>query len=156
MAITYQGATVEICPNPQANNLNQAAFEALTYDVVGKVVNAPQFMVEDTIASQNTLDTEIVEKQKTISSGNDTECVVSFETGGNVGHDTMEAAAASSGYYAVRLTLDDSLGTNGTTVYARFVIGGGGIGGGGANEDFVTRTYQMAMTSQRPVEVAAA
>jgi hypothetical protein len=54
------------------------------------------------------------------------------------------------------LVLPDPIsnGGTGTTFYARFIIGGGGISGG-AGEDFVRRTYQMAMTSQFPVEVAA-
>lgn len=155
MAITYKNASIAICTTPQPTDLDQAGFAALTYVTLGKVVNAPQFMVEDTIASQNTLDTEITEKQKTISAGADTEVVVSHQPAGDAGHTAMEAAAATSSYYACRMILDDSLGTAGTTVYGRFVIGGGGLGGGGSVEDFVTRTYQMGLTSQRQIEVAA-
>lgn len=156
MAVTHQGGVFEICTTPQESNLDQTAFEALTYVPVPQVVSAPSFTIEDNILTQNTLDDDIAQKQKGFRQAQDTTIEVALISGGDSGHAALDAAARTKNAYAVRYILPDPVtgGGTGTTTYARAVIGGGGVGGGGG-EDFANRTYALGVTSQFPIEVDA-
>jgi len=155
MALTHAGGVFSICTTPQTPTLNQAAFEALSYVQVGKVVELPELAATDNMLTQATLDTDISQRQKGIRSVEGGDLVVSF-TAGDAGQEAMKTAAASQNIYACKYELNDSGGTNGTTFYFLAVIGGGGGVTGGGREDFVNRRFQLAPTDQDVIEVDAA
>lgn len=156
MALTHQGAQFSICATPQTPPVLLAAFDLLTWVPVTGVVTAPSFRVTQNILTQNTLDTDIGEKQGGFRQGEDTEIVVSFKEDSDAGIAAMEAAAQSQNLYAVKYELNNSGGTNGTTFYAIAKITGGGGPVGGGGEDFANRTYTLGITHQAPIEKAAA
>lgn len=153
-AVTNKGAVLRISTTPVTTALDQAGFDALSYTDIGKVVTRPSFGSTANIISIETLDTEIVEKQKGIESGNDSEIVVRADDA-DAGQIALRAAAAAQNVYALQFEFNNSLGTNGTTLSGLFIIGGSGSPGGG-NEDFDTENYSAAMTLQRALRKAAA
>ncbi len=153
-AQTYQGGTLFVSPTSQAALLNQAGFDALSdWIEIVNIVTMPSFQISDNILTENYLNSDIAEKQKGFRQAEDTELVIGFSTG-NSGHASLITLAKTKLVYPVYAELDDSLGTNGTQIYALALIGGGGVTGGGG-EDFVRRTFQFALTRQFPLEVAA-
>lgn len=156
MAITHAKGRFRICTTPQTPTLDLAAFEALSYVDVTGIVTAPSFSVQQNTLSEQTLDTEIDSISGGVISGEETEIVLSFKEGTDSGVAAMEAAAASSAYFAVQYELNNSGGTNGTTYFALVFVGGGGGPSGGGVEDFAQRRYTMRPTDQRPIEKAAA
>lgn len=158
MALTHQGAVFGISTTPIIPSLDLAAFELLTYELsTGKgVVTAPSFNVSQNILTQNTLDTEIAEKQVGVASGEDSEIVMSH----NAATDSLVAALNDAGrsqnIFGVRYEMNDSLGTNGTTYFAAAIIGGGGGPVGGGVEDFANLRWAISLTHQYPVIKAAA
>lgn len=158
MALTHQGAVFGICTTPQTPTLDLAAFDLLTFvKSSGKgIVTPPSFNVSQEILTQNTLDTQIAEKQGGIRSGEDSELTMSFRALTDTFVAAMEAASLSQNIYAISYELNNSLGANGTIFYALAIItGGGGVVAGGVN-DFANRRWGVSITHQNPIEKAAA
>lgn len=156
-AQTYQDGKLFVSPTTQSSTVDQAAFLALADWVeIENIVTMPSFQVTDNILTENYLNSDIAEKQKGFRQAEDTELVIGFDED-NAGHGSLIGLAETKLVYPVRLELANTPngGTNGTRFFALALIGGGGINGGGG-EDFVRRTFQFALTRQRPIEVAAA
>lgn len=158
MALTHQGAIFGISTTPITPTLDLTAFEALTYEFsTGKgVVTAPSFSVAQNILTQNTLDTQIAEKQVGVASGEDSELTMSHRAATDVLVTALNAAARSQNIFGVSYELNDSLGANGTTYFAAAILGGGGGPVGGGVEDFANLRWSISLTHQYPVIKAAA
>lgn len=157
MALTHQGGKLSICTTAQTANLplNQAAFALLTYVPIGGVVTVPGMSVTDNILTQNTLDSDIAQKQKGFRTVEDGELTVAFDEG-DTGQEALITASDTQNIFAFKYELNNSLGTNGTTFYFVAIVGGGeGITGGGG-EDFVNRMFMLGLTHQAPIRVDAA
>lgn len=157
MALTHQGGQLSICTTAQTANLplNLAAFEGLTFVDVAGVVTMPSLMVMDNILTQNTLDSDIAQKQKGFRSIEDGELVCAFDEG-DAGQSALITASLTQNIYAFKYELNNAGATNGTIFYFVAIVGGGdGITGGGG-EDFVNRNFQLGLTHQAPIRDAAA
>lgn len=154
MALTHQGGVFSICATAQTPTLNQAAFEALTYIDVPGVVNAPSFRVEQNTLTQNTLSDDIAQIQGGFRQGETSDVTFAFSDITQAGIAAIEAAAKSANLFAVKYELNNSLGTNGTIIYALCFVGGGGSPTGGGGEDFANRVYSLTPSHQQPIEVA--
>ncbi|WP_226780345.1 hypothetical protein [Oceaniglobus trochenteri] len=155
MAVTHQNGKFYLCTTPQPDILDQSEFEGLTWVEVPNVVEAPSFQITDNMLTENYLSSDIAEKQKGYRSIDDSTLVIGLKTG-VMGHTNLVTAARTRSVYAIKYVLDDALNETGTgtTFYARAVIGGGGPNGGGG-EEFVRKTFNLGMTEQFPIEVAA-
>lgn len=157
MALTHQGGQLSICTTAQTANLplDQTAFEALSYTDIGGVVTMPPLNVVDNILVQNTLDSDIAQKQKGFRAIEDGELVCAFDES-DTGQAALITASLTQNIYAFKYELNNSGGTNGTIFYFVAVVGGGDGVSGGGGEDFVNRVFQLGLTHQVPIRDAAA
>ncbi len=144
---------IYICETPQADDLLQAGFEALTWIEIGNVVTFPDFGITDNIVSQDYASTDVSQKQKGFRSASDTELVVGYDPD-DTGQTAIRTAAGTRYNYAFKLESSDApdSGTTNTIRYSRGVVGGPNFAGGGG-EDFDNETYQIGL-NQAPVIVA--
>lgn len=155
-SLTHQGAAFGICTTPQSPTLDLTAFELLTYVPSTGIVTAPSFRITQNILTQNTLDTDVGDKQGGFRQGEDSELVVAHKEASDAFVAAMNAAGNSQNLFAVSYELDNSLGANGTTYFALAKITGGGGPGGGSGEDFANLMWNIGISSQIPVEKPAA
>jgi len=146
----YRGGKFYISTTAVTADLNQAAYEALTWTEVTSVVTTPGMGVTDNMISQDLLDTDVSQKQKGFTSVNDAELVTSYDPD-DAGQGLMRAAALVRIGYGFKSELDDADGGDPTTRYSWGFVGGGGDAGGGG-EDFVNETFMLAL-NQRPIWV---
>ena len=150
-ARVYRGGKFFISTTPVTADLNQAAYDALTWVEVKNVVSTPAMGVADNIISQDLLDTDVSQKQKGFTQVNDGELVVAFEPT-DPGQIAMLAASNVRNSYGFKSQLaDGTTPSTGTKRYTWGYVGGGGDAGGGG-EDFVNLTFQLAL-NQRPIVV---
>lgn len=139
-----------ICATAQADDLNLAGFEALTWVEIGNVVTLPDFGVTDNIVSQDYIGTDVSQKQKGFRMASDTEIVVGRDYE-DTGQDALRTAAGTRFNYAFKLESSDApsaLYTN-TIRYSRGIVGGPNFTGGGG-EDFDNETFQLGL-NQAPI-----
>lgn len=141
-----------ICATPQAADLLQAGYEALTFVEIAKVVTLPDFGITDNVVSQDYIGTDVSQKQKGFRMASDTEIVVGRDYS-DAGQDALRTAAATRYNYAFKLESSDApsaLYTN-TIRYSRGIVGGPNFTGGGG-EDFDNETFQLGL-NQAPITV---
>lgn len=146
-----QGSKLYVCATPQPENLDQAGFEALTWVLVGNVVELPGIGVTDNIVSQDYIGTDTSQKRKGFRSVEDGTIIVGrdYEDDGQI---ALRNAAGTRYNYAFKLESSDSpsaLYTN-TIRYSRGVVSGPNfVGGGGEefdNEEFTIGFNQIPIT----------
>jgi len=152
MANTNKGRKISICTTPQAADLNQAAFVALTYIEVKNVGSIGETGTQTNIVSYDELTTDVTQKQKGISNAGDpvVECA---RNATDPGQQAMRAAALTKFYYAFKIEDDDIITTTKSTFYNRGLVTGP-VRPGGRNEDFILENYTLGLV-QREIVINA-
>lgn len=157
MADTLSGAKLYICTTPQNTDLNEAAFEALTYVQVKGVGSHGETGTNTNIVSYDTWDTEFVQKAKGTSNAGDPEIELA-RIAGDSGQVALRTAGDhfNKNNYAFKIELNDAptAGTP-TTIFNRGMVTGPRIPFG-RNEDFITEIYTLALQQQQIIVDAAA
>lgn len=146
--MTNQDGQFAICETVQETDLNQAAFEALTFVDVENIVNVPALGYTENIISQDYLNKDLSGKRKGFKVGTEEELLCGYDPAAT-GQTAVETASATKSNFAVKRTLQD-----GTVIYSRAIIAAnGGIQGGGG-EDFTNISWMIAV-NQLPIVVTA-
>lgn len=149
---TAAGAKFYIGPvNTSANDA--AAYALLTYEEVGNVVDIQGLGDKFDAVTTDHLGDRRTKTHKGQKKGEQPNIVYDFDDA-DTGQINLKAAAASDSTYAIKVVLDNSGGTNGSTFYARVLVMGAPVTIGTAN-NMVRRTVPIAINSDT-VEVAAA
>jgi len=144
-----------ICATAAEGDLDQAAYEALTWVEVENIVELPVFGVTENILTQNYIAGNSG-KRKGNKNGADTTLVLGFDSA-KTGQAAVRTAAATKFTYPLKRELNDkatAAATANTIIYTRAVIGIGEYSGG-ASEDFVHITHPIGI-DQTPIMVASA
>jgi hypothetical protein len=153
---THHGTKLYVCATAQNDDLNQAAYEALTWVQVGKVGNAGDWGTQSSMPSYDTLDEETSQFQKgTATAGKPTvECASVANDAGQIILRTY-GVPYNQNNAALKLERNDMAqgGASNTILYSRGVVDGPRYPGGG-NDDFVREVYDIAL-NQIPIRVNA-
>lgn len=157
MADTLSGAKLYICATAQNSDLNEAAFEALTYVQIKGVGSHGETGTNTNVVSYDTWDTEFVQKAKGTSNAGDPEVELA-RIPADAGQVILRTAGDhfNKNNYAFKIELNDApaLGTP-TTIFNRGMVAGPRIPFG-RNEDFITEIYTLALQQQQIIVDAAA
>lgn len=151
MTSTNQGRKTYICTTPQAADLDQTGFEALTFVMISNVGNIGETGTADNILNYDTMDTEVTQKQKGVANAGDPTIEVSRKPT-DTGQIAMRDAAATKFEYAFKFEHADSpdgILTN-TIIYSRGVVGGPTRPNGGV-EDFDLEVYTVGLNQKEIV-----
>jgi len=149
-----QGGSLWICTTAQNSDLNTAAFEALTYVEITRIVTMPSIGITTNMVQQDYIDTEISQFQKGVKAGSASELVVGKDTT-DAGQDALIAASLTKNNYAFKRVYTDSpntVTTTNSTTYFRALVGEA-VDQGGAVEDFENYTFPIQINGQRPIVV---
>ena len=144
--------TLYICATAQNSDLLQAAFEALTWVEIDKIVTLPDMGRIDNMVSQDYINTTVSQFQKGFANAGQSKLVIGRDHE-DTGQDALRTAAATRYNYAFKLESSDapSASFTNTIRYSRGVVSGPMFSGGGG-EDFDNETYNIAF-NQVPVIV---
>lgn len=153
MLNTNSGRTFELCVTPQPDDLDEAAFTALTYVPVAAVGSLGETGNNQNILSYDSWNTRVIQKQKGMINAGDPELECANNPA-DAGQIAMKAAAATKFIYAMRVVGDDKL-TPGGTNSVRFHRGiiAGPRRPNGRNEDFDLIIFNLGMV-QEEIEVS--
>lgn len=157
MADTLSGAKLYVCATAQNTDLNEAAFEALTWVQVKGVGSHGETGTNTNIVSYDTWDTEFVQKAKGTSNAGDPEVELA-RIPADAGQVIMRTAGDhfNKNNYAFKIELNDApSGGTPTTIFNRGMVAGPRIPLG-RNEDFITEIYTLALQQQQIIVDAAA
>ncbi len=146
-----KGATFSICATAQADELNQAAFEALTFIGVGKIIEHAPLAVSENDVSQGYWGDTWLQHQKGQKDGGGTSVTIGYDPD-STGADAMDTAAATDLNYAFKIDIGDNPGgTTNTVLYYRGPIALPEYQLGN-NETFLNKTYSI-MLNQGVIQV---
>ena len=157
MADTLSGAKLYICAAAQNTDLNEAAFEALTYVQIKGVGSHGETGTNTNVVSYDTWDTEFVQKAKGTSNAGDPEVELA-RIPADAGQVILRTAGDhfNKNNYAFKIELNDApSGGTPTTIFNRGMVAGPRIPFG-RNEDFITEIYTLALQQQQIIVDAAA
>ena len=157
MADTLSGAKLYICATAQNSDLNEAAFEALTYVQIKGVGSHGETGTNTNVVSYDTWDTEFVQKAKGTSNAGDPEVELA-RIPADAGQVILRTAGDhfNKNNYAFKIELNDApSGGTPTTIFNRGMVAGPRIPFG-RNEDFITEVYTLALQQQQIIVDAAA
>ena len=152
MLNTNSGRVFRICTTPQPDDLDLAAFQALTYVEVSTVGSLGETGNQQNILSYDSWNTHVIQKQKGMTNAGDPELECAADAS-DAGQAAMKAAAATKFYYAFEIEGDDKLtvgGTNGKR-YNRGLVAGPRKPNG-RNEDFDLIIFDLGLV-QEEIEV---
>ncbi|WP_018428217.1 hypothetical protein [Hoeflea sp. 108] len=152
MARTNKDRKVYICTTPQPGDLNQAAYEALTWVEVGNVGAVGEAGTNTNIVSYDELSTDVTQKGKGISNAGDPtiECA---RNPTDLGQQALRAAAKTNFTYAFKFEDKDAPTANHTnSVYYNRGLVTGPTRPNGRNEDFILEVFTLAL-NQREIVV---
>lgn len=144
-ANTMAGSKIYICSTPQASDLLQADYEALSWIEVKSIGNLGETGVKTNILNYDTWDTNVTQKAKGITdAGNPTLEVARIPT--DPGQLALRAAALTNLNYAIKIVRNDpvTVGGVGTVRYNRGLITGP-TNPNGKNEDFDLEVYTFGL-----------
>lgn len=132
-------------PDDAPSDLNQSAYEALSWLQVNGVGSVGEMGTTDNIINYDTLDETVTQKQKGIANAGDPPIEVRRIPDDN-GQIAMRTAAATNDYYAFKLEYADmeSGGSTNTIVYNRGLVSGP-MHPNGRNEDFILERYTLGL-----------
>lgn len=153
--VVFAQSKLYVCATAQNSDLDQTAFEALTWVEIVGIVSIPETGKTTNILERNLIDTDVSQgvKGATTSWTGDVELVPNAADPGQI---ILNAASevGNNNTYAMKMVLPDAvIGGTGTTKYCRVLVTGPQTSGGG-NEDFVSNTYSVR-GNQAEVLVAA-
>lgn len=157
MADTLSGGKLYVCATAQNSDLNEAAFEALTWVRVKGVGSHGETGTNTNIVSYDTWDTEFVQKAKGTSNAGDPEVELA-RIPADAGQIIMRTAGDhfNKNNYAFKIELNDApSGGTPTTIFNRGMVAGPRIPFG-RNEDFIIEVYTLALQQQQIIVDAAA
>jgi len=155
MAQTNKGRRFFICETPKATDLNQAAYEALTWVEVLNVGSVGETGKNTNVLSYDELDTDVTQKQKGISNAGDpqVECARNPTDTGQI---ALRAAAATKYFYAFKVEDEDKPSADYTnSIYYNRGLITGPVRPGGRNEDFILEVFTLGLV-QAEIVVAPA
>ena len=145
--------TLYVCATVQNADLNQAAFKALTWVEIGKIVTLPQVGFEANIVTQNYVNTDFSADAKGFINGTASEIMVGRDPT-DAGQVILRTAANTRYRYAFkRVYADDVAGFTATTTYFRALVSSQ-LDAGGGGEEFDNETFGIKVTAQKPIIVA--
>lgn len=146
-----KGATFSICATAQADELNQAAFDALTFLDCGKIVEHGNLEVTENDVSQGYWGGGWLQHQKGQKDGGTTSITIGYDPD-STGADALDTAAATELNYAFKIDIGDNPGgTTNTILYYRGLIALPSYQLGN-NEAFLNKTFAM-MLNQGVIQV---
>lgn len=144
MANTQAESVFSICVTPQPDELNQAAYEALTFVEVKSVGDIGQTGPDVNILTYNTLDTVVADKAKgTADAGNPPLSVARIAS--DPGQIAMRAAGATNSKFAFKHEMNDGGALSNTIKFNRGLVTGPTRPGGGV-DDFDLEVFTLALT----------
>lgn len=152
MARTNKDRKVYICSTPHPTDLNQAAYEALTWIEVSNVGAVGEAGTNTNIVSYDELSTDVTQKGKGISNAGDPtiECARNPTDAGQI---ALRAAAKTNFTYAFKFEDKDAPTANHTnSVYYNRGLVTGPTRPNGRNEDFILEVFTLAL-NQREIVV---
>lgn len=144
MAATHQGSKFSICTTPQDSELNQAAFELLTFIEVGGVGNFGETGTNTNIVSYPTMSDEFIQKMKGQKDAGDPPLEVSRDYN-DAGQIAMRAAGATNYNYAFKFELNDGPSGMTNTIYFNRGLVSEPTRPNGGSEDVVIETYTLGL-----------
>lgn len=150
----HQGGKFYISETAQETDLNQAAFEGLTWVEVENLVNIPELAISENIIERQYIDTDIVGVQKGLKVGNESSLELGFDST-LPGQAAVRTASATKFKYPIKRELNDIAagGSTNTIIYSRALITQPMLAGGGA-EDEANDTFTIKI-AQVPIRVLA-
>lgn len=151
MANTNKGRKFYICTTPQATDLTQEQYEALTWVEVGNVGSIGETGTNTNIVSYDELSTETLQKQKGISNAGDppVECARNDTDAGQI---AMRAAAATKYFYATKTEDNDAPSADYTnSIYYNRGLITGPVRPNGRNEDFILEVFTLGLVQKEIV-----
>lgn len=138
------------------DELNQAAFEALTWVEVGRVVSFPSMGITTNMVNLDYVDTNVSKMAKGFSSAGSSEITVGVDHA-DVGQIELKQAGATAARFGrgFKLESSDKLNATGTNTirYSYGKVAGPNLAGGGG-EDRDLETYTVGF-EQEPIIVVA-
>lgn len=151
---TNAGKKLYVCATPQANDLSQVAFEALTWVQVGGVGSHGETGTTTNILTYDTWDTDVAQKAKGISDAGSPDIEVARDPE-DAGQVILRAAAATNFNYAFKIEgndkPNDDVDSRPTIRYNRGLVTGPREPNG-RNEDFDLEVYTLGL-QQRQITV---
>lgn len=153
MANTHKGRRILVSNTDVGDSdLNQAAFEALTYVEIGDAGMIGDIGSTSNIINYDTLNTDVSQKNKGVTNAGDPQVEVARDYN-DPGQVLMRAYADTKFNYAFKVINDDapSVSFNGSITYLRGMVASA-TEVGGRVDDFDLETYNLAL-NQRPLRV---
>lgn len=151
---THAGFKLYVCATAQPADLNQAAFEALTWVEVGGVGSHGETGTSTNILTYDTWDTDVAQKAKGISDAGSPDIEVARDPD-DPGQVILRTAALTNLNYAFKITANDTPNSDPdsepTTRYNRGLVTGPREPNG-RNEDFDLEVFTLAL-QQRQITV---
>ncbi len=147
MVATNKGRKVFISSAVSATDLNQAAFELLTWVQVLGVSTIGEMTSAANILSFPTLDTEVVQKAKGLIDAGDPDITVAREST-DAGQVVLRTLADANTFHGVKFEHADNLdGSSNTIDYSRALVSGPAKSGGGV-EDFDVEVFTLGLVQK--------
>lgn len=145
------GSKLYVCATPQANDLAQADYEALTWVEVKAVGSHGEAGTTTNILTYDTWDTTVTQKAKGISDAGSPEVELA-RLPNDAGQNILRTAAASNFNYAFKIERNDKLSDSGlpTIIYNRGLVTGPRRPLG-RNEDFDLEVFTLALNQKEVV-----
>lgn len=146
------GSKLYVCTTPQPDDIDQTAFEALTWVQVKGVGSVGETGNTTNILTYDTWDTDVIQKAKGQTDAGSPEIEITPLIG-DAGQAALRAAAATNYNYAFKVTTNDApeVGGTGTIRYNRGLVSGPREPNG-RNEDFVLEVYTLGL-QQKQIKV---
>ena len=142
--------TLYVCATAQHDtDLNQAAYEALTWVEIGKLVTLPQVGFEANIVTQNYVNTDFSADAKGFINGTASDVTVGRDPD-DAGQVILRTAANARFRYAFKREYADAAPT---ITYFRALVSSQ-LDAGGGGEEFDNETFGIKVTAQKPIVVA--
>lgn len=145
--------TLYVCATVQPSNLaDAAAYAALTWVEIGKIVTLPQVGYETNVVTQSFVNTDFSVDVKGYKNGMATEVMVGRDTA-DAGQDILRTGTDTRNIYAFKREYSDNTTTTTATIkYFRALITSY-MDAGGGGEEFDNETFGIKITAQKPIQV---
>ncbi len=149
---TNAGSKLYVCATAQPTVLNQAAYTALTWVLVGGVGSVSEIGVNTNVLTYDTWDDDVIDKGKGMSNAGDPEVEVTRRPT-DAGQILLRAQALVNIDYAFKIVRNDpaTVGGTGTIIYNRGIVTGPRRPQG-RNEDFDLEIFKLGF-KQREIVV---
>lgn len=143
-----KGRKLYFCETAQPDDLDQAAYEALTFVEVANVVNVGETGANTNVVSQDYWGTTVTQKQTGITNAGDPTVEVGVDLD-NAGQSAMRTVANNGGYYAIKI--EDPLMPGQTTPVTKYNRGLvlGPVDSNGDVEGWNNQTFTLGLVQEQ-------